>query len=86
MIDNDSKNSINKVGVLGAGLMGHGITHAIATSGIEVVMIDTALEKLENALSRIKTILHDDLTKRIMSKEEFQNALIKLALVIIMTC
>lgn len=75
MIDNDSKNSINKVGVLGAGLMGHGITHAIATSGIEVVMIDTSLEKLENALSRIKTILHDDLTKRIMSKEEFQNAL-----------
>ena len=75
MIDNISNRSINKIGVLGAGLMGHGITHAIARSGLEVVMIDTTLDKVENALDRIKTILHNDLKKQIISQEEFHTAL-----------
>ena len=34
--------TINKVGVIGAGTMGHGIAQACAVSGIDVVMVDVA--------------------------------------------
>ena len=50
---------VKKLGVLGSGLMGHGITYVSALSGIEVVMIDSSQENAEKGLSRIKDILHD---------------------------
>lgn len=46
--------SINKVGVIGAGLMGNGITQACAVSGIDVVMVDindAAVQKGVNTIS-----------------------------------
>ena len=75
MVDKGTIRSLEKVGVVGAGLMGHGITHAAATSGLEVVMIDTSMEKLEYALERIKTILHNDLKKENISNEKFQSSI-----------
>ena len=75
MVDKGPIKSLEKVGVVGAGLMGHGITHAAATSGLEVVMIDTSMEKLEYALERIKTILHNDLKKENISNEKFQSSI-----------
>ena len=75
MVDEGPIRSLEKVGVVGAGLMGHGITHAAATSGLEVVMIDTSMEKLEYALERIKTILHNDLKKENISSEKFQSSI-----------
>ena len=41
--------SINKIGVLGAGLMGHGIAYVSASSGFEVVLVDTSDEQLKKA-------------------------------------
>ena len=73
MVDNVPNRSIKKVGVLGAGLMGHGITHTVAISGLEVAMIDTSMEKLKYALVRIRigdvltcngTITHINQTER----------------------
>ena len=75
MVDKGTIRSLEKVGVVGAGLMGHGITHAAATSGLEVVMIDTSMEKLKYALERIKTILHNDLKKENISNEKFQSSI-----------
>jgi len=75
MVDNVPNRSIKKVGVLGAGLMGHGIAHTVAISGLEVVMIDTSMENLEYALGRIKTIMHIDLKKKNISDEGFESAI-----------
>ena len=48
--------TVNKLGVLGSGLMGHGITYVSALSGIEVVMTDSNQENAEKGFSRIKNI------------------------------
>ena len=56
---NVDQTSVKKLGVLGSGLMGHGITYVSALSGIEVVMTDSSQENAEKGLSRIKDILHD---------------------------
>lgn len=44
----------NKVGVIGAGTMGNGITQVFAASGRSVVVIDTNPAALDGALSRIE--------------------------------
>jgi len=45
---------IKKVGVLGAGLMGHGITQVAAQSGYEVVVREVDDEKLQKGFGRIE--------------------------------
>lgn len=42
------------IGVIGAGVMGHGVAHALALAGFEVVLIDLTEHILENALHQIK--------------------------------
>ncbi|TQV69688.1 3-hydroxyacyl-CoA dehydrogenase [Exilibacterium tricleocarpae] len=39
--------TVNKVGILGAGMMGAGIAHACATRGIDVVLKDVSVEQAE---------------------------------------
>ena len=46
-----------KLGVLGSGMMGHGIAYVSALSGIEVVMTDTTQERADNGLTAIAKIL-----------------------------
>jgi 3-hydroxybutyryl-CoA dehydrogenase len=45
---------IKKVGVLGCGLMGHGITQVAAQAGYEVVVREVSQEKLDKGLGRIE--------------------------------
>ena len=47
----------NKLGVLGSGLMGHGITYVAALNGIEVVMVDSTIDNAQKGLDKIKNIL-----------------------------
>jgi len=47
----------NKVGMLGAGMMGHGIAYVSAAVGIDVVLKDSTMEKAEEGKSRVKKIL-----------------------------
>ena len=42
------KTKVQKLGVLGSGLMGHGISYVAALSGIEVVMTDSTTENANN--------------------------------------
>ena len=45
---------IKKVGVVGCGLMGHGIAQVSAQSGYEVVVREVSQEKLDSGLGKIK--------------------------------
>ena len=45
------KRTVGKVGILGAGMMGAGIAHACATSGIDVVLKDVTIEGAEKGKS-----------------------------------
>ncbi|MGZ0244548.1 MAG: 3-hydroxyacyl-CoA dehydrogenase NAD-binding domain-containing protein, partial [Alphaproteobacteria bacterium] len=45
--------SIKKIGVIGAGQMGSGISHVAALAGIDVVMSDISQEQLDKAMATI---------------------------------
>jgi 3-hydroxybutyryl-CoA dehydrogenase len=45
---------IKKVGVVGCGLMGHGITQVCAQSGYDVVVCEVSKEKLDSGLGKIQ--------------------------------
>lgn len=64
-----------RIGVLGAGLMGHGIAHAAATTGIEVVLLDVAREGAETGKQRIGAILEDAVKTGRLQPQRAQAAL-----------
>ena len=66
---------ISKVGVLGSGLMGHGIAYVTALAGMRVVMIDTSQENIDKGINRINAILNEALVKGFLSKEKIQDVL-----------
>jgi 3-hydroxybutyryl-CoA dehydrogenase len=45
---------IKKIGVVGCGLMGHGITQVSAQSGYDVVVREVSQEKLDSGLGKIR--------------------------------
>ena len=57
--------AIKKVFVVGAGLMGGGITQVTATAGYEVIMRDIAQEPLDRSMKEIERSLG-----RFVSKEK----------------
>ena len=65
--DDIPKTEVRKLGVLGSGLMGHGISYVAALSGIEVVMTDSTIENAKKGLGRIKTILEGGIKRGLIS-------------------
>ncbi len=63
------KQQTTKVGVLGAGMMGHGIAYESARAGMQVVLKDADLEGAQKGVERIKAIL-DKLVSRGRSTAE----------------
>ena len=59
--------AIRKVGVVGCGLMGHGIVQVAAQAGHDVVVVETEQGFLDKGLGRIETSL-DKLAKKAVSK------------------
>jgi len=53
-----------KVTIVGAGLMGTGIAHAFATTGRQVVLVDTSSAALDKAANEIKKIIDDGVRLR----------------------
>ena len=45
--------SIKKVGVVGCGLMGHGIVQVAAQAGCDVVAVETSKDALDKGLARV---------------------------------
>jgi len=66
---------IKKVGVVGAGTMGNGISHTFAFSKYEVTLIDVKEEYLEKALATISKNMDRQIKKEIITEEEKQQAL-----------
>ncbi len=64
-----------KVGILGAGLMGHGIAHAAAMSGIEVVLKDINQAAAEAGKTQVQKILDGRVRQGKLSEAEKQSIL-----------
>ncbi len=62
--------SIDKVGVIGAGLMGNGITQACAVAGIDVVMVDINDAAVQKGLNTISGSLDRLVKKEKMTAEQ----------------
>jgi 3-hydroxybutyryl-CoA dehydrogenase len=61
---------IEKVAVIGAGTMGHGIAQVTAAAGCDVVLIDTAPEVVERGIARIRENLEDAIKRGKVSEAE----------------
>lgn len=69
------KTKTNKVGVLGAGFMGHGIAYVTAAAGIDVVIKDVSLELAEAGKRKIAKLLDDRVSRGKMSDADKEQAL-----------
>ena len=72
-----ARSKISKVGILGAGMMGAGIAYVSAKAGMEVVLLDTAIEGAEKG-KNYSTKLLDKAISRGRSTEEKKQALLDL--------
>jgi len=61
---------INKIGVIGAGQMGHGITLVAAKAGYKVILCDIKDEFVENGLNKIERFLDKSIERGKMTAEE----------------
>jgi 3-hydroxybutyryl-CoA dehydrogenase len=71
--------SIKKVGVVGAGTMGHGIAQVCAMAGCEVVLCDLDAEFVEKALGKVQTNLQKGVDRGKVSAELAENSLARLS-------
>ncbi|MFL5828018.1 MAG: 3-hydroxyacyl-CoA dehydrogenase family protein [Thermoleophilaceae bacterium] len=69
---------ISKVGVLGAGLMGHGIAQVAAQSGYDVVLREVDQERLDKGLGRIQKQLARAVEKGRMEQADADAALARI--------
>ena len=71
------RSKVSKVGILGAGMMGAGIAYVSAKAGMEVVLLDTAIEGAEKG-KNYSTKLLDKAISRGRSTEEKKQILLDL--------
>src|SRR3546814_14737883 len=66
---------MNKVGVIGAGLMGNGIAHVAAAAGYDVILSDVSIERAEAGKANIEKNLGRQLAKGGISEADFKATL-----------
>jgi 3-hydroxyacyl-CoA dehydrogenase/enoyl-CoA hydratase/3-hydroxybutyryl-CoA epimerase len=69
------KQETNKLGVLGAGFMGHGIGYVSALAGIEVVLKDVSPERAEAGKQKIAALLEERVARGKLRAEEQEKIL-----------
>jgi len=69
---------INKLGVIGAGLMGNGIAHVAALSGIPVVLMDVQYQALDRALATMAKNMERQVSKGSISGADRDAALARI--------
>jgi 3-hydroxybutyryl-CoA dehydrogenase len=60
----------SKIGVIGAGVMGHGIAQVAAQSGFVVVLVDIKMELVKSGLEKIKKFLEEGVRRGKIVKED----------------
>ena len=70
--------AVKKIGVIGAGTMGHGISLVTAKAGFDVVMQDIKDEYVQKGLSKIEKFLDKSIEKGKMSSDEKKKILSKI--------
>ncbi|MEY3730402.1 MAG: hypothetical protein RLZZ57_1158 [Pseudomonadota bacterium] len=70
--------AINKLGVIGAGLMGNGIAHVAALSGIPVVLMDVQQQALDRALATMAKNMERQVSKGSVSSADRDAALARI--------
>ena len=66
---------INKLGIIGAGMMGAGIAYASAYSGMQVVLKDTTIEAAEKGKQYSRDLLQKRVSKGKMQSDKMQEIL-----------
>ena len=69
------KAQIKKIGVIGAGLMGHGISLVSALNGIEVILLDKTEQLATGGLLKINKILKNKIVHKEISSKENEETL-----------
>ncbi len=64
--------SVKKLGILGAGMMGAGIAYVAARAGIQVVLIDQTLEAAEKGKAHVEDILNKGMQRKKITAEKAQ--------------
>ena len=67
--ENIPPSNIKKIGVIGAGLMGAGIAYVSALNGIEVVLLDTTVEKVEAGKASIAKLASEQVSRGKMTED-----------------
>jgi 3-hydroxyacyl-CoA dehydrogenase/enoyl-CoA hydratase/3-hydroxybutyryl-CoA epimerase len=62
--------SVRKLGVIGAGMMGAGIAHVAAQAGIEVVLIDRDQESADRGRAQSEALLAEGVKRRKLGEDE----------------
>jgi len=70
---------MNKIAVIGAGTMGNGIAHVFAQNGFETTLIDISADALGRAMDTIAKNLDRQVAKALLTEEEKQATLSRLA-------
>lgn len=70
---------VRKLGVIGAGLMGNGIAHVAALSGLEVVLMDVNAGALEKALATIGRNMDRQVQRNVIAAADKGAALKRIA-------
>ncbi|MBS0561190.1 MAG: 3-hydroxybutyryl-CoA dehydrogenase [Proteobacteria bacterium] len=71
--------AIQKVGIIGAGLMGNGIAHVSALAGLSVALLDAQPAALDRAVATVAKNMERQVSRSVIKAEERDAALARIA-------
>lgn len=71
----EDKQRIDSVAIIGAGLIGRGIANTIASSGIDVLIIEHNEEKMKSAQLKMKSYMEKEIARWAMTNSEMKGIL-----------
>ncbi len=77
--ENVDSGEINSVAIIGAGIMGQGIAHTIASAGLEVMIIEKDLEHLEKARHDLTESIDREIKRWAVTRSEKKSILSRIA-------
>ncbi len=66
---------VTDVAVIGAGVMGAGIAHWLASKGIRVILSDISSEALSSGMNRVRKLVGEGVKRRAITKKEARDTL-----------